>query len=165
MADFTPKKVSSEKGKARGGEGPAVASSKDAEHQAPPVIHLEHHHLEKLGLTKMPPVGSKIRISGLAHVGATSEGDQSARFGGTSGRDEGEPKRSMTLHLHKMDVGKDGASDVDQEAESAKGAKAAMDKALERQTGGKKSMGEEGYEGANAKDSTPRGANAPRGAA
>src|SRR5271163_2368186 len=86
MADFTPKKGWSEKGKARGGEGPASMGSRDAEHQAPPVIHLEHHHLEKLGMTKMPPVGSKIRISGLAHVGSTSESDNSAA---ASSRPEG----------------------------------------------------------------------------
>jgi hypothetical protein len=165
MADFTPKKVSTEKGKARGGEGPAVGGSRDAEHQAPPVIHLEHHHLEKLGMTKMPPVGSKIKISGLAHVGATSEGDQSARFGGGAA-EGGKPHRSMTLHLHKMDVGggnNSGTKEVDQEAEKAKGAKAEMDKALKREMGGRKSKDSAGEEEAGGLDETPRGSNGPRG--
>lgn len=158
MADFTPKKVSPEKSTAKG------SLPKDNA-EAPPVIHLEHHHLEKLGMTKMPPVGSKIKISGLAHVGATSEGDQSARFGGGAAED-GKPHRSMTLHLHKMEVGggnNSGAKEVDQEAEKAKGAKAEMDKALKREMGGRKSKDSAGEEEAGGLDETPRGSNGPRG--
>jgi len=140
MADFTPKKVSSEKGSAKGS-----LPTDNAEHQRPPTIYLEHHHLEKLGLKNMPKVGSKIKISGLAHVGATSEHDHSAS---ASSRAEGTgattPKntRSMTLHLHKMDVAKDGiegVSDVDQEEQSKAGALAEVNKALEKSEGGKKS--------------------------
>lgn len=156
MADFTPKKVSTEAGKAKGS-----LAHNNVEHQAPPVIHLEHHHLEKLGMTKMPAVGSKIKISGLAHVGATSEHDDAAQPGEKSGR------RSMTLHLHKMDVGggnNSGAKEVDQEAEKAKGAKAEMDKALSRGAGGRKSKNAEGEEGnLGHRDDSPRGDNGPGG--
>jgi hypothetical protein len=155
MADFAPKK---ESGKAKGGQGPAMAGSRNAEHQAPPVVHLEHHHLEKLGMDKMPPVGSKIKISGLAHVGATSEHNHSAEPGEPEGSGQSTPRRSMTLHLHQMEMGKsgiEGAKDVDQEAKSAAGAKAEMDKALSREMGGKKSKRAEGAQGGPSK--TPRG--------
>src|ERR1700690_1926839 len=102
MADFTPRKVASESGP---GIHPKAEGSRDVEHEAPPHIYLEHHHLAKLGLKEMPKVGSKIKISGLAHVGATSEHD-SASSPGQGGKDEGGAKRSMTLHLHKMEIGK-----------------------------------------------------------
>jgi hypothetical protein len=70
MADLTPAK----KPKPAGGGHPKDLHPHE-EIMKPPVIHLEHHHLEKLlpKGSKMPPVGSKIKISGLAHVGATSE--------------------------------------------------------------------------------------------
>jgi hypothetical protein len=163
MADFAPKKDAS---KAKGS-----LPKDNAEHQPPPMIHLEEHHIAKLFPhdKALPPVGSKIKISGLVHVGAHSEHQDSmqepGRKIGTGATTPKDTRRSMTLHLHKMEVGKDGgnsSNDVDQEAEKAKGAKAEMDKALERQTGGKKSRSEEGYEGSNAADSTPRGVNAPR---
>ena len=132
MADFTPKKLSTEKGSAEGGIGKPPGG---AEHMAPPRIYLEHYHLEKLGMTKMPAVGSKIHISGLAHVGATSEHDSSSEPGERKGDKK---RRSMTLHLHKMEMGTNGpGKEVDQEAETAKGAKAEMEKALNRGAGGK----------------------------
>ena len=71
-----------ESSKAKGGEGKAEASSRDAEHEAPPRLLLSHGHLKKLGMTKMPPVGSKIHISGVAHVGATSEDQDGGMPGG-----------------------------------------------------------------------------------
>jgi hypothetical protein len=165
MADFTPKKVSTEKGAATG----SLAKQNDVEHQDPPHMYLEHHHLEKLGLTKMPPVGSKIKVSGLAHVGATSENSSDGPSGGKAGGKggEGNTRRSMTLHFHKMEMGtgKQG-SDVADEEQSAQGAKAAMDKALSRELGGKKSKGSEGAEGKSGRaDATPRGSNGPRGQA
>jgi hypothetical protein len=127
MADFAPKK---ESGKAKGGEGPAAGGSKNAEHQSPPHIYLEHHHLEKLGLKKMPAVGSKIKISGLAHVGATSEHDSSREA--PHGAAENGPKRSMTLHLHKMEIGRD---EHDHEESQKAGMKGAIDKALTKGEG------------------------------
>lgn len=132
MVDFAPKtEVGSAKGSLPRGS---------AEHQSPPTIYLQHHHLEKLGMKEMPKVGSKIKISGLAHVGSTNESnDQSGEGSG--------PRRSMTLHMHKMEVGKDGnvgSSDVEQAEESKSGAKAEMDKALARGMGGKKTKQAEG---------------------
>lgn len=115
MADFTPKKEAT---KAKGS-----LAKDDTEHQSPPTMYLQHHHLEKLGLKKMPAVGSKIKISGLAHVGSTSENQDNG--------DGGSPRRSMTLHMHKMEVGKDGPGAEEDQAEQTKqGAKAEMDKAL-----------------------------------
>jgi hypothetical protein len=153
VANFAPK---AEAGKAKG----SLAKDNMSEHQEPPRIYLEHHHLEKLlpKGAKMPPVGSKIKISGLAHVGSTSENDASPPSGGKAQKGgEGNTKRTMTLHLHKMDMGtgtQPGVSDVDQDAEKAKGAKSAMDKALKRGAGGD-GEDSEGEEDMNAR--TPRG--------
>jgi hypothetical protein len=151
MADFTPKKLVAEKGHAKAGEGkPSVSQD---EHMSPPRVYLEHHHLAKLGLKEMPKVGSKIHISGLAHVGATSEHDSADEPGERKGDKK---RRSMTLHLHKMEMGTNGpGKEVNQEAETAKGAKAAMDKALKRGAGGKNSEHEEGEE--DDQEMTPRG--------
>jgi hypothetical protein len=147
MADFTPKKVAS---KAKSGQGPAAGGARGAEHESPPHIYLEHHHLEKLGMTKMPPVGSKIKISGLAHVGAVSEHDESRSA--PSGSAEGGPKRSMTLHLHKMDIGKDGISEGEHEESQKAGMKGEIDKALSRGAGSDAAKGT-----AKGKTPTPRG--------
>ncbi len=107
---------------------------------------------------KMPPVGSKIKISGLAHVGATSENQAMGPSGGKAQKGgEGNTKRSMTLHMHKMDMAhgsQPGVSEPEQEAETAKGAKAEMDKALKRGAGGD-GKDSEGVESMNSR--TPRG--------
>ena len=129
MADFTPKKVKGEKSGASGS-----LPRDNAEHQEPPRIYLEHHHLEKLGLTKMPKVGSKIKISGLAHVGATSENSHDGPSGGKAPGGEGKTKRSMTLHLHKMEVAHDGIDGAKEESQKA-GMKSAIDRALTKGEG------------------------------
>jgi hypothetical protein len=149
MADFTPKKVSTEKGSAKGS-----LAHNNAEHQAPPHLYLEHHHLAKLGMDKMPPVGSKIRISGLAHVGATSE-DHNPGI-------KGKPTKRMTLHLHQMELGHEGITDEVKSESQKAGAKGEMDKALSREMGGKKSKRSEGGEGENEGDNAPRASNGPR---
>jgi len=141
--------------KVKGEKGSAAGSLAPTEHQRPPTVYLEHHHLEKLGLTKMPPVGSKIHVHGLAHVGATSENQETPPSGGKAPGKEGSTKRSMTLHFHKMEIGGHDGSDVDQDAEKAKGAKAEMDKALKREMGGKKSTESEGEE--DGGEDVPRG--------
>jgi hypothetical protein len=142
MADFTPKKDPTA---TKGGIG---AAPEGAETMEPPRIYLQDHHIKKLGLTKMPPVGSKINVSGLAHVGATNESNDPGIDGGK--------RRSMTLHLHKMDLGTDGpGKEVDQEAESKKGAKKEMDEALKRREGGSKKKDSEGAEGEGS--AVPRG--------
>ena|SRR5271156_4676793 len=132
MADFTPKKLSTEKSGAKGS-----LAMDNTEHQAPPVMHLEAHHIDKLFKGKMPKVGSKIKVSGLVHVGATSEHQEHNPSGGKAPGGEGKTRRTATLHFHKMDVATDGpGKEVDQEEESKKGAKAEMDKALSKGAGG-----------------------------
>ena len=159
MADFTPKKVSGETGP---GITPKAEGSMDAEHESPPVMHLEAHHIGKLFGSKMPPIGSKIKVHGLVHVGAFNEGSAGPPSGGKAKGGEGHTKRSMTLHFHKMDMGTDDqTSDADHESQQASGAKAEMDKALAREAGGRKGKGSEGVEGKNAKDNAPRGTNGP----
>lgn len=146
MADFTPKKQS-DAGKAKG----SLAHDNISEHEAPPRLYLEHHHLEKLGLKKMPAVGSKIKISGTAHVGATSENSSDAPSGGKAKGGEGNTQRSMTLHLHKMDVGTDNQSGETEESQKD-GMKAAIDKALVKGAGSESAKGK-----APGKTPTPRG--------
>ena len=160
MATFAPKK------------DPTTAKGSlahdNTEHQAPPVLHLQAHHIDKLFKGKMPKVGSKIKVHGLVHVGSTSESHEHAPSGGKAKGGEGNTHRTATLHFHKMEIGADGMGgpkDADEETKSAQGAKAEMDKALARQQGGSKKHNDEGYEGSNGGDSTPRGVNAPRGSA
>jgi hypothetical protein len=104
--------------------------------QSPPHLYLEHHHLEKLGIKKMPTVGEKLTIHAIGHVGSTSE-DQDRGDGGKS--------RRMTLHLHKMEMGGGKQPEMSDESQKA-GAKAAIDKALKRGAGGdgKNAEGAEG---------------------
>lgn len=148
MADFGPKK---EAGKAKSGQGPAAASSKDVEYQAPPTIHLQHHHLEKLGMKTMPPVGSKVNISGVAHVGATSENqDDMTSPGRPMGSGDSTPRRSMTLHLHKMEMG--GGNDAVKEESQKDGMKGAIDAALKTGAGSAAAKGKPA-----GKTPTPRG--------
>lgn len=154
------KNLVTEKGSAKAGEGKAEGSSRNAEHQSPPMLHLGHEHMKALGLHKGPvpfKVGDKIHVHALVHVGAISESQHDNPSGGKAPGGEGNTHRTMTLHFHKMDMGdgtQPGVKEVDQEAEKAKGAKAEMDKALKREAGGKgkDSEGEEG-----AQDTVPRG--------
>ena len=114
-----------------------------AEEFSPPMIHLTHEHMKKFGIKQLPKVGSKVKISGLVHVGSTSEHDGSHSFGepGAEGGGGGEPSHSMTLHLHKMEMGQDGqkADHVDKEAQTQKGMKGAIDAALQKDAGSEKS--------------------------
>lgn len=98
-----------------------------SEHQAPPSLYLGHEHLAKFGIKEIPKVGSKIKISGIAHVGATSENVDHGDGGG--------PRRSMTLHMHKMEVGTDKQSSDAKEQGQKDGMKAAIDKALTKDAG------------------------------
>jgi hypothetical protein len=161
---------------AKDGQGKASAGSRDAEPSNPPVLHLEDHHIAKLFGKKLPPIGSKIKFNAVAHVGAYNEdGD-----GGANPKVKGETstKRSMALHFHKMEDGTDQqTSDSEKEGQSAKGAKAEMDKALARQAGGRKKTmkgvkregevgeGQEGEERDEGQDNAPRGSNGPSGRA
>ena len=150
MADFTPKKVASESGP---GIHPKAEGSRDVEHEAPPVMHLEAHHIKKLFGNKMPPIGSKIKVHGLVHVGAYSEDHAGPPSGGKAqAGDEGNTGRTMTLHFHKMEHGKDGTSDGVDDQSQNDGMKAAIDKALTKDAGSEATKGK-----AKGKTPTPRG--------
>ena len=141
--------------KAEQGSAKGSLPHDNTEHQSPPVMHLEAHHIQKLFKGKMPPIGSKIKVHGLVHVGAFSEGADGPPSGGKAKGGEGNTQRTMALHFHKMDVATDGpGKEVDQEAETAKGAKAEMDKALKRGAGGSKKQSAEGEE--DGAEETPR---------
>ncbi len=143
-----------------GGKAPGAS----AEHQSPPVMHLEDHHITKLFGKKMPPIGSKIKVHGLIHVGAYNENQEENPSGGKAPGGEGNTKRTMALHFHKMDMAQDnqpGEKTVDQDAERAKGAKAEMDKALEREAGGRK--GKKGKNAEGAEEGAAANASVPRG--
>ena len=145
------------------------AKGASAEHMSPPVLHLEDHHIQKLFKNKMPPIGSKIKFNAVAHVGAYNENQDSMQEPGRKKGTGATTKRTMALHFHKMDAAQDnqgGEQTVDQAAESAKGAKAEMDKALAREAGGggknaKMRKDNEGEEGTEASDNAPRGTNGP----
>jgi hypothetical protein len=117
MANFTPKKEAS---KAKGS-----LPTENSEYQDPPTMYLQEHHLKALGFKEMPKVGSKIKISGLAHVGSTNESSDHSEKG------KG-PRRSMTLHMHKMEVGRD---EHDHEESQKAGMKGEIDKALKKGAG------------------------------
>ena len=159
--DVTPKAHAPSGGKAKGAS---------AEHMAPPVLHLEAHHIAKLFKNKMPPVGSKIKFNAVAHVGSYNEDSSGPPSGGKAQGGEGNTKRTMALHFHKMetDAGTEGGglNEESQRNERASGAKAEMDKALAREAGGggknaKMRRNGEGEEGTEAKDNAPRGTNGP----
>lgn len=108
-------------------QGAAPPSPAGEATQPPPTIHLGHEHLKKLGLKHLPPVGTKLHFHAVGHVGSVSE-DQDRGDG------QGGARRSMSLHIHQMDLddgAQQGMPDGDTEEQSKKGARAAMDKALE----------------------------------
>ena len=121
-----------EDSKATGGK---LAMTPGEDTQPPPTLHLGHKHTEKLGLKKMPAVGTKLHFHAVGHVGSTSE-DQDSMAGSKK------PRRSMTLHIHQMEMGADGPdNDVAQEEQSKAGAKAEMDKALAKGAGNESKKG------------------------
>lgn len=120
MADFTPKKVKGEASTAKG-SNPKIAG----EDSHPPTLYLHEEHLKKLGIHKMPATGAKLKFHAVGHVGSTSENQDHG--------DGGKTRRSMTLHLHKMDMGTGHqSSEVDEESQKA-GMKSAIDKSLTKQ--------------------------------
>ncbi len=116
-----------ESGKAKAGQG-KVSPAQNEGTTSPPSLYLQHDHLKKLGLDKgkMPAVGTKIHVSGIAHVGSVSE-DQDRGDGQKA------PRRSMTLHMHQMEVGGEDEGEDVKEDRMKSGAKAEMDKALARE--------------------------------
>lgn len=95
-------------------------------------LHLDHNHLKKLGIDKLPKAGTKLHIHAKAHV--KSVGDNS--------RDDGSDSRHMDLELRHMAVeAEKRASHEDVEEGNLRGAKAAMDQALDKQEAGGKGRG------------------------
>lgn len=117
--------------------------------EQPPTLHLEGAHLGKLGLKKLPAVGTKLHIHAIAHVHSVhDEADDSKQPGEHEPDDAstGEDKkynanRRMVLHIHHMDAQKHMGNEEDQKEESAKGAKAEMDKALSKAAGSESKKG------------------------
>ena len=130
--------------KAEAGKAKGSLATNNVEHQSPPSLYLGHEHLAKFGIKNMPAVGTKVKISGVAHVGATSENQDHGDGGG--------PRRSMTLHMHKMEVGTDQQSSDAKEQGQKDGMKAAIDKALTKDAGS-----ESKNHKAPGKTPTPRG--------
>lgn len=85
-------------------------------------VSLEHEQLNKLGMDKLPKVGDKLHLHAHAHVTHVSEHSEEG----------GKKRRSVRLQLRKMHI-QDG--ELAPERDLAKGAKRAMDKALEPGTG------------------------------
>jgi hypothetical protein len=132
MADFMSKtpKEATEAGSAKGS-----LARDNTEHEAPPVMHLEAHHIHKLFGGKMPPIGSKIKVHGLVHVGAFNEGSAGPPSGGKAKGGEGHTPRTMTLHFHKMDMGQEGISGGEKEESQKAGMKAEIDRVLTKGEG------------------------------
>lgn len=92
-------------------------------------VRLEHEHLKKLGIDKLPQVGQKMNLAAHAHVTNVSE---------HHGEGDDAPRRHVTLQLRKMELGQDAQSsnsDEEQAEQSKAGAKAEMDKALSKAQG------------------------------
>jgi hypothetical protein len=89
-------------------------------------VRLDHEHLKKLGVTKMPKAGDTLHIHSKAHVKSTSEHSEG-----------GGDRKHMELELRHMAIGAQADDDnTDDDAENnLAGAKSAMDEAL---GGGKK---------------------------
>jgi hypothetical protein len=118
MVNMLPK-PKAERGKAESGIGAKPAHADEG--ADPPHIYLTHEHLDKLGIKQMPAVGTKLHLHAIGHVGATSENQDRM--------DGGKKRRSMTLHLHQMEMGTGKQPEISDEDQNA-GAKAEIDKAL-----------------------------------
>jgi hypothetical protein len=101
-------------------------------------ISLGDSELSKLGVAKLPQVGSKLKVHAHAHVKSASESSS-----------EGGKERRVELELRHMHVegahgekGKTPKEDMSEEG-MRRGAKAAMDKVLPKNKVGKKDLGED----------------------
>lgn len=90
-------------------------------------VHLDHEALEKLGIKNLPKAGGKVMLHAHAHVKSTEDRTE----------DGGKRRRSMSLELRKMalEATQRAADDPNIHEGKLRGAKAAMDKALDRQEG------------------------------
>lgn len=82
-------------------------------------IRLGRDELEKLGITTLPQVGEELELNAVAYVKSASEEQ----------RDGGKKERRIELELRKMEL--ESTEKVDSHEGALRGAKAAMDKALD----------------------------------
>jgi hypothetical protein len=88
--------------------------------QRPASLHLQDHHMDQFGIKKLPKVGDKIPLKKM-HGRVTSVADH--------GEDGG---RSISMELEQMaEKATQRASEEDVQEGKLKGAKAAMDQALD----------------------------------
>jgi hypothetical protein len=97
-------------------------------------VSLDHDSLSKLGIHTLPKVGSKIKLHAHAHVKSASE----------ESRDGGQKTRRVELELRHMMLEALKPEHANDEEGNLKGAKAAMDKALDAQEMGKSKGGRKG---------------------
>lgn len=91
-------------------------------------VSLGHEELSKLGISEMPQVGDKLQVTAHAHVTSASENH----------RDGGQKERRIELQLRQMEVSAvKRAQNEDVHEGKLRGAKAAMDQALDKQEGEK----------------------------
>lgn len=85
-------------------------------------IHLDHDTLQKLGVKDLPKTGSHVHLHAHAHVQSTEVSDRN-----------GKKRRHMDLQLRKMAIEASKPEHANDREGMLRGAKAAMDKALDRQ--------------------------------
>lgn len=95
-------------------------------------VRLDHNHLKKLGITKLPKAGDTMHLHAKAHVKSTSEHSE-----------DGGDRQHMELELRHMAIqATKRAEQEDVHEGNLRGAKAAMDQALDKQEmGGKNRKG------------------------
>lgn len=92
-------------------------------------IHLDHAQLEKLGVATLPKAGDKLHLQSEAHVRSVESRHDAG----------GKKNNSMSIQLRKMALAATQRADhEDVEEGKLRGAKAAMDQALDAQEGKKK---------------------------
>lgn len=85
-------------------------------------VHLDHEALEKLGMDKLPKVGSKISLHAHAHVKSAEEREH---------EDGGKKRKHRSVELELRHMALEHGMEDDRETRTAKGGKKAIDKALE----------------------------------
>lgn len=102
-------------------------------------VSLDHHSLKKLGIEKMPKVGSKVKLHSHAHVKSTREENR-----------DGKMHRSMELELRHMHIEPGEGTGAETDGDSGKkeesmhrGIKDAMDKVLPKEEGSEEADGDE----------------------
>lgn len=90
-------------------------------------VRLDHHHLKKLGITNLPKAGDKVHIHAKAHVSSVGHNSR-----------EGHDDRHVELELRHMAMeAVERAKHEDVEEGNLRGAKAAMDQALDAEEEGR----------------------------